>query len=833
MSNLARDQPGAAGEDGKKRQRLKALCAPCRRRKIRCDRGLPCLACVRRNVPALLCVYTELLWVLVLSKEKQQQLEVVELRLRVAELQALLEKEMADVAGEEKYLEQQQKQLSGVADTSDPPVPPPSITLDMLQMDRPINMDRYVFTQIKPNRVLFFGPSAWRTNSHCDGSIHALLEPLYAGMKAQRRMFKQQFPRLSVPVPSLVAWRGVSIDELIAELEGSLPSYELLKERLDLFFNRVAPFYAFIDRDSVYAQFEAIVDKYPSVELSPGSQALPPLAGSVPSRFGTSNISPSVATNLGESAPPSSGMAALFALPTSRGTDGSHKALSDTSMSSLLQRLVRILGLPQPPPSGTVELRIRLTIAHTYMDFALLALILAIAACLCFSNLDVTMQYPWEAHTSTQVFILLAHLCLKYARLTEKLLFPALQTIALLRMIKKFDPYDGDGGDSLNGLLMLRLAMNMTILMGLDHPPGLVLMLVLVLEHPSYLPVAHRMLWRQLLFLDATQSMDVGVPLSLDILQYRILGGDTPVEQFRNEVLAIVAGVAQLLNSGNSAVLIVTLEEWTRHVDRFMYQHGLFDLMLDPVMDPVMVALRLLVAAQLIDILMALQFIIYLELGHQYNDLLMKYAFMAQSLYRELMMRPLLSDPLLVLLICFLPLKMALLRMCISVALLLLNPGISTKPVPEKPLAQYSTTDLAQLLYLQFLEILRSLAQLEHYQSTVRRFSRQEILEFGDGAYGGSNAEPLRKFYGGFILARYVTETLLMIRDKLGAQQTTPPPKPDEKPSALTTPAARTPAATLLPFMMADDLVPTPALHAETPGDVPLPPARGPFNKGA
>lgn len=92
----------------------------------------------------------------------------------------------------------------------------------------------------------------------------------------------------------------------------------------------------------------------------------------------------------------------------------------------------------------------------------------------------------------------------------EKASLPSLQAVFMLRIFKKFNFKDGDGGDGSNGNILFAICLDMGFTLGLNQNVDL----LYKQESTNYRTVLKN-LWKYLLFFDTMNSFDLGVPLHI------------------------------------------------------------------------------------------------------------------------------------------------------------------------------------------------------------------------------------------------------------------------------------------------------------------------------
>lgn len=98
----------------------------------------------------------------------------------------------------------------------------------------------------------------------------------------------------------------------------------------------------------------------------------------------------------------------------------------------------------------------------------------------------------------------------------EKASLPSLQAVFILRIFKKFNFKDGDGGDGSNGNILFAICLEMGFTLGLNQNVDL----LYKRESTNYRTVLKN-LWKYLLYFDTINSFDLGVPLHISDISVR------------------------------------------------------------------------------------------------------------------------------------------------------------------------------------------------------------------------------------------------------------------------------------------------------------------------
>ncbi|ODQ80694.1 hypothetical protein BABINDRAFT_126137 [Babjeviella inositovora NRRL Y-12698] len=778
-TNLTKRSPSEDSpeeDSSKKRNRSTVSCLACRRRKIKCDREKPCASCKRRNIPAGLCTYDESLWVSVLNKEQRQNEELETLKSQVDECLDALAQERTRAAQEVRALNQKIEGLTRASQelhafvSSQPPrlLPDGRLLLDsgllttpgystatpsfpgatpymsnplastpssscgnahdtedvgdvrggphlpernpLVAYDKVVNLNKYTFTHTKVNRVIFFGPTSWRVNLHCDSSLHPVLAPFYYLVKMDRQKWKQQKVAQGAIVPDYnLAWKSSTVRDMTDFLEQILPRYEFLQERLEVFFDSVQYLYPYISKEETFRNFRTFIQP----------------VGITGSAGTSSNASSCGSPN---------------------------RAAGDTS-------------------TNAGDIRVKIHVTKKYLDFAHIALLLAIVATGCLFNKNRTFAHTDAAFTDPRHYVSLVLRSLGAARAVEKSSFQALQALLLLRSFKQHDPDDGDGGDGSNGSLLFKMAMSMALTLGLHRSPE-----TIVLANADYPVELHKRLWKHLLYLDATQSCDLGIPLSLDVSYYteRDDGKSTfkgssakldrtvvrPYDLFYR-VTPLIADSVLFYTTLTRQVRVLQIEEKIRGMEQFMREEKLLGS--KPCgADELTRAVWIMVKYQVLDLILASYYLIYLESDSTLTDNFLKYLLISHRFSENIM--EMLEDKesnYITERVIFPSMKRCIIRSLITSCSILFNKQYFGNKGNEKSLREFTVTDLENLRYPCYAEV----AANPELSRSLLKFNKQAIIEFGYN-FASSKKSNLSNFYGFFICQRFCLLVIKYIKDK-------------------------------------------------------------------
>ncbi|ODV96376.1 hypothetical protein PACTADRAFT_33549 [Pachysolen tannophilus NRRL Y-2460] len=154
--------------------------------------------------------------------------------------------------------------------------------------------------------------------------------------------------------------------------------------------------------------------------------------------------------------------------------------------------------------------KIKFLISFKSSDFARIALVLVVLKYVLCSKFQRTFSEKDEFDDSDEVLFGCIHHLLLKARFLERITVPTLQCVFLLRLLKKFNVKDGDGGDNSNGSVLFGLCFEMAITLGLHQDIDL----LYASETQSY-KTSLKQLWKVVLYYDAVNSLDLGVPLHI------------------------------------------------------------------------------------------------------------------------------------------------------------------------------------------------------------------------------------------------------------------------------------------------------------------------------
>ncbi|CDR44999.1 CYFA0S16e00958g1_1 [Cyberlindnera fabianii] len=200
-----------------KRKRVSLTCTNCKARKVKCDRGVPCGKCVKNNIPAHLCIYKNSPFiptvetssdpndaVLVLSQENEKlKKELEAMKLRIA---------TGSVSGLEEFT---------------PNFPTPPFKEKILK--------KWDYLTNKADRVVYFGPTCWRTVSEKHKDYQDLIQKLMRHVSNSRREWKIKMNLKNIPPEEYVDTETPFPEILLRNLAQYLPEYETVKEYIQLY----------------------------------------------------------------------------------------------------------------------------------------------------------------------------------------------------------------------------------------------------------------------------------------------------------------------------------------------------------------------------------------------------------------------------------------------------------------------------------------------------------------------------------------------------------------------------------------------------------------------
>lgn len=391
------------------RARNAVLCLACRRRKAKCDREHPCLACVGRGIPTHLCIYDKALFVLLPNREQRQEEEIMNLQSEVAVLEERLNRHRRDAHERRRELRARVDALRRKEREAAAPAAAPQPQLEYERLfNTSISLNGLLCMQETGNRFTYYGPTLWNACMMCD--------PLLRGLGEH---FAHLFPRHEGPlarqdkVPPFTLPSSTGLDDLVSSstqgaaqyvkvLELSLPPLATLQRYINGYFKCISPFFPILEEEQTQRRFRALFQEPPKPpRWAVDAQPLGPLI-----KITIRN-----------------------------------KYLDFAKMALMLSLVLVTHGFEKtgngPLDLGGIE-------ALTPPDLLLL-------------------EPAWLGDVILQ--------CLAHAKYMEKLLPEALFTLLLLRLYKHFNPSDGDAMYVQNGNILFRLAVLMGYTMGMHRNP--------------------------------------------------------------------------------------------------------------------------------------------------------------------------------------------------------------------------------------------------------------------------------------------------------------------------------------------------------------------------
>lgn len=378
------------GASKKRRKRVSLTCTSCKHRKVKCDQGKPCASCVKKRIPAHLCIYEDSPFI-PSSLDSTNPTEAI----------ILLKDENVKLKAEIEELRKWKEIVSG-----DP-------------MPNPLNKKVRLFENVslKANRVTYFGPTSWRTLLDKEGSYGELVKSAKNYVSSVKKEWKIEKNLSDIPYEE---YKEVNVDspqKLLANLSKYLPDYDTLRKSIQKFiegyWNQRLPI---IDPNQLMTDFDNIIIK----------------------------------------------------------------------------------------EGHTFTFRI----VNKTIDYAKISLIVVVLKYVISTNNSFQKEVYYDLRDHLLRY---TERLLEYSKDTVKGSLPALQTLILLKQFRMINPIDGDGGDSSEGSLGFKTAINMAILMGLNKNIN-----QLYKNTPLYTKNVLKNIWKHLMYQDAVLSFHLGIPLSID-----------------------------------------------------------------------------------------------------------------------------------------------------------------------------------------------------------------------------------------------------------------------------------------------------------------------------
>jgi len=390
-----------SGVQKKRRKRISLTCTSCKQRKVKCDQGKPCSSCVKKRIPAHLCIY-----------EDSPFLPTVDSSNPVVSI-AVLKDENAKLKAELEELRKWKEIVSGE------PVPghQHGSTCELASPSNP-KLQLFENVALKANKIIYFGPTSWRSLLDKEGSYSGLVKSAKRYVSNIKREWKIEKQLDSVPYEVYKDVYVGSPQKLLENLADFLPEYETIKHYLIKFLEGYWN------------------SKIPIIE--------------------------------------------------------SKQLLKDFHQ------------LFEKNDDGSFHFKIR----NKSIDYANIALILVV---LKFMVMTHNSFHKSSNYDTRDHLVRYAERLLEYSKYMTKPTIPALQTMILLRQFMSINPLNGDGGDSSEGSLTLKTAINMAILMGLHKNID-----DLFDKSSSSTRSTLKNIWRHLMYQDAMLSFHLGVPLAVE-----------------------------------------------------------------------------------------------------------------------------------------------------------------------------------------------------------------------------------------------------------------------------------------------------------------------------
>ncbi|CCH40468.1 putative transcriptional regulatory protein [Wickerhamomyces ciferrii] len=374
----------------KRRKRISLTCTTCKQRKVKCDQGKPCSSCVKKRIPAHLCIYEDSPFIPTTSDSTNPTETIVLLK------------------DENKKLQEQLDELKKWKEI---------VSGDPMPMNSNAKVNLYHSVHVKRNKTIYFGPTSWRTLLDKENNFADLIKSAKNYVSNVKKEWKVENNIDHIPFEE---YKDVNVDssqKLLTNLESFLPNYEIVREYLKLY------------AEGYWNHKLPIVD--PEVLLIDFNQ--------------------------------------LF---------------------------IR---------NGT---RFHIKVYNKSIDYAKIALIVIIVKFVV-TNIN---SYDKNSNNDPRDHLLrYTEKLLELSKYMSKSTVPALQTLIIMRNFRKMNPIDGDGGDSSEGALLHRTAINMAILLGLNKDVDSLYSRSSIITRNVL-----RNIWEHLLFQDAVLSFHLGIPLAID-----------------------------------------------------------------------------------------------------------------------------------------------------------------------------------------------------------------------------------------------------------------------------------------------------------------------------
>ncbi len=217
----------------KRRKRVSLTCTSCKKRKVKCDQGKPCSSCVKKRIPPHLCIY-----------EDSPFIPNTEQSTTPTETIILLKDENVKLKAELEELKKWKEIVSG------DPMPTP--LGGKVQLFENISM--------KANKVMYFGPTSWRTLLDKEGTYTELVKSAKNYVSSVKREWKNEKNLNDIPYEEYNEINVGVPKTLLDNLANFLPKYDVLKnymlKYLDGYWNQRLPI---IEPEQLMKDFHQIV----------------------------------------------------------------------------------------------------------------------------------------------------------------------------------------------------------------------------------------------------------------------------------------------------------------------------------------------------------------------------------------------------------------------------------------------------------------------------------------------------------------------------------------------------------------------------------------------
>ncbi|CUM45383.1 uncharacterized protein AC631_05178 [Debaryomyces fabryi] len=156
------------------------------------------------------------------------------------------------------------------------------------------------------------------------------------------------------------------------------------------------------------------------------------------------------------------------------------------------------------------KLNIEIAFPQNSIEFANIAVVITILKFSLNSETYLPGAVSYRFKDEYDILLKFATRLLDNANYLEKASLSSLQALFLLRIFKKFNFKDGDGGDGSNGNILFAICLEMAYTLGLNQNIDM-----LYKEESQNYRTILKNLWKYLLQYDAINSFDLGVPLHI------------------------------------------------------------------------------------------------------------------------------------------------------------------------------------------------------------------------------------------------------------------------------------------------------------------------------